>query len=107
MLDQSGALGQSGQVQDPRRTSPAWAAYAREIGHALKRARAAAGCSQRAVATRAGIATQTYQKYEKGESKPGTPLNPELLTLVAVSQALGITIADLLPPGAPDLTVGR
>ncbi|WP_436700248.1 helix-turn-helix domain-containing protein [Nocardioides sp. BYT-33-1] len=92
----------------PRRVPPAgWAVYAREIGHNLKRARAALGMSQDDVAFRAGIAPYTYQKFEKGESKPGTPLNPELLTLVAISQALEVDVADMLPPEAPDLTQGR
>lgn len=91
----------------PRRVPPAeWAAYAREVGHNLKRARAALGMSQDDIAFRAGIAPNTYQKFEKGESKPGTPLNPELLTMVALSQALEVEVGDLLPPGAPDLTQG-
>jgi len=29
-----------------------------------------------AAAHAAGISTYTYQKFEKGESRPGTPMNP-------------------------------
>jgi len=63
--------------------------------------------SQEAVAHAAGIAGQTYYKYEKGESKPGTPLNPRLRTLLAVTQVLGIELTTLLPEDLPDLTAGR
>lgn len=73
----------------------------------LTQARLAAGLSQERVAHMAGIASYTYQKFEKGESKPGTPLNPRLTTLIALSQVLGVEIADLLPSPLPDLTRGR
>jgi transcriptional regulator with XRE-family HTH domain len=80
-----------------------WDAFARELGHNLSRARAGLGLSQERIAHAAGISAYTYQKYEKGESRPGTPLNPQLRTLVALSQTLGIPIVELLPPWSPDL----
>ncbi len=80
-----------------------WDDYARELGHNLLRARSAMGLSQERVAHEAGIAAYTYQKFEKGESRPGTPMNPRLSTLVALSQVLDVAISDLLPEGAPDM----
>lgn len=84
-----------------------WDSYARAWGHQLVRARQAQGMSQARVAQAAGISTYTYQKYEKGESRPGTPANPRLVTLVALCQVLEIAVEDLLPPDAPDVTGHR
>ena len=81
--------------------------FARELGHNLARARQAKGLSQERVAHMAGIAGYTYQKFEKGESRPGTPMNPRLATLIALSQVLGVSVQDLLPKEIPDMTSGR
>lgn len=81
--------------------------YGVEFGHNLKRARERAGLSQERTAHAAGIASYTYQKFEKGESKPGTPINPRLSTLLALSQVLDVPLSDLLPDKVPDLTAGR
>lgn len=75
-------------------------AYAREFGLRLQRARHNLGLSQEEVAHGAGIATFTYQKFEKGESRPGTALNPRLSTVMALSQVLDVEVAELLA-GAP------
>lgn len=80
-----------------------WAVYAQELATALRRAREDAGLSQEQVAYRAGLTRYTYQKYEKGESRPGSPANPTLRTMLALSQVLGVVLADLIPDGAPDL----
>ena len=80
-----------------------WEQFARELGHNLHRARMAKGLSQERVAHLAGIAGFTYQKFEKGESRPGAPMNPRLATLVALSQVLDVPIAELLPAAIPDL----
>lgn len=87
--------------------SLSWEDSAREIGLRLQRARLAKGMSQEAVAHAAGIAGQTYYKFEKGESKPGTPLNPRLRTLLALAQVLDVDLATLVPADLPDLTAGR
>lgn len=87
--------------------SPSWEDFARELGLNLQRARQAKGLSQERVAHAAGIAAYTYQKFEKGESKPGAPMNPRLTTLVALSQVLDVPLIDLLPRQFPDATVGR
>lgn len=84
-----------------------WDSYARELGLNLLRARQARGLSQEAVAHAAGIAGYTYQKFEKGESRPGTPMNPRLVTLLALAQVLGVSLDELLPARWPDLTHGR
>lgn len=82
-------------------------AYARELGVNLMRARTAIGLSQERVAHMVGVSGYTYQKYEKGESKPGTPTNMTLRNLLALSQALQCPVVELLPSWAPDLTQGR
>lgn len=84
----------------------AWATYARELGVNLLRARVNKHLSQEKLAHLAGISAFTYYKYEKGESRPGTPMNPRLVTIVALSQALDVRLVDLLPQAAPDMTVG-
>jgi transcriptional regulator with XRE-family HTH domain len=98
---------QAGHVtpRAPRRRT--WEDYALELGHNLLRAREATGLSQERVAHAAGLASYTYQKFEKGESKPGTPMNPRLTTLIALSQVLGVPVEELLPREPPDLTSGR
>lgn len=88
-------------------TDRSWLAYARALGLNLQKARAARGLSQERVAHLANIAGFTYQKYEKGESRPGTPMNPQLLTLVSLSQVLDVPLADLLPDFQPDLGDAR
>ena len=89
-----------------KRTQPedsAWSEYAAEIATNLRRLRQGAGLSQEDVAYRSGLTRYTYQKYEKGESKPGTPANPTIRTLLAMSQALGVSLMDILPAKIPDL----
>ncbi len=80
-----------------------WQAYARRLATSLRSAREQAGLSQEDVAYRSGLTRYTYQKYEKGESRPGSPANPTLRTLLALSQVLGIPLASLVPENAPDL----
>lgn len=81
-----------------------WRRYALELGHRLKRLRDAAELSQDAVAYRAGLSRYTYQKFEKGESRPGQPANPSVKSLLAIAQALGTDLESLLPEWVPDLT---
>ena len=78
------------------RTDEDWWRYARALGLRLQRARLAKGMSQEAVAHAAGISTFTYQKFEKGESKPGTPMNPRLRTLFALARALEVEARELV-----------
>lgn len=80
-----------------------WQAYSRRFAISLRAAREQAGLSQEDVAYRAGLTRYTYQKYEKGESRPGSPANPTLRTLLALSQVLGTPLASLVPEDAPDL----
>lgn len=67
-----------------------------KLGARLRGLRCECGLTQEEVAARAGIATFTYQKFEKGESRPGTPMNPELYTLQDLSRALGVELSVLL-----------
>ncbi|HEY0905374.1 MAG TPA: helix-turn-helix transcriptional regulator [Marmoricola sp.] len=91
----------------PRGRQPTFEAYAVELGHNLKRARDSLGLSQERVAHAAGLASYTYQKFEKGESRPGSPMNPRLTTLLALSEVLGVPLSELLPGDPPDLSAGR
>ena len=81
--------------------------YGRALGANLARARLEKGLSQEQVAHRAGIAAYTYQKFEKGESRPGTPMNPRLFTLLALSEVLEVPVSELLPSGTPRLRAGN
>jgi transcriptional regulator with XRE-family HTH domain len=88
--------------QQPKgRREPTWEEFAREIGVRLQRAREQRGLSQERTAHLAGIASYTYQKFEKGESRPGSPLNPRLSTLLALCRVLELRLEDLLPDPAP------
>jgi transcriptional regulator with XRE-family HTH domain len=93
-----------GGMSRQRRGEPTWEEFAREIGLRLQRARERRGLSQERTAHLAGIASYTYQKFEKGESRPGSPLNPRLNTLLALCRVLELRLEDLLPdppPSAP------
>lgn len=81
--------------------------FARNLGLCLQRLRIERGLSQERLAHMAGISTYTYQKFEKGESKPGTPMNPRLFTLMAIAQVLQVPLTALVPEDWPDLTQGR
>ncbi|MCI2957961.1 helix-turn-helix domain-containing protein [Agromyces atrinae] len=74
-----------------------WEQYATELGSRLRQARAVRGLSQERIAHEAGLAAFTYQKLEKGESRPGAPANPTLRTLVSLAAVLDVSLADLLP----------
>ena len=81
--------------------------FSRALGVNLHRLRLERGISQERLAHMAGLSAYTYQKFEKGESKPGTPMNPRLFTLIALSQVLDTPLSELLPPELPDVTSGR
>jgi transcriptional regulator with XRE-family HTH domain len=83
------------------------AEFSRRLGITLQRLRVERGLSQERLAHMAGISGYTYQKFEKGESKPGTPMNPRLFTLMAIAQVLGVSVEELIPRTWPDLTQGR
>lgn len=89
------------------RPSTEWDRYAVELGHALKRLRSARGLSQEQLAYEAGLSRYTYQKFEKGESTPGTAANPSLRNVMALAQVLGVSLDDLLPTPWPDLRAGH
>jgi transcriptional regulator with XRE-family HTH domain len=82
---------------------PTYDAFAIAVGRRLHDARTAKGLSQERVAHLAGIAGFTYQKFEKGESRPGTPMNPRLTTLIALCQVLDLAPETLLAGPWPDL----
>jgi len=71
-------------------------AFSRQFGARLRALREEKRLSQEQVAHRAGISVYTYQKFEKGESKPHTPMNPQLYTLLNLAAAFDIKIEELL-----------
>lgn len=78
--------------------SKEWAAFARELGHNLRRARAAKDLTQEALVELTGISLYAYQQYERGSvTQGGEPTNPRLATMLAISQALGVELQELLP----------
>ena len=91
---------------DDAARGPSKEEFSRAIGVALQRLRLERGLSQERLAHMAGIAAYTYQKFEKGESKPGTPMNPRLFTLMALAEVLEVSLTDLIPTDWPDLTEG-
>lgn len=100
----------AGVADSDLRADLVWGPFARALGVNLQRARAARGLSQEKVAHRAGIAANTYQRFEKGESRPGTPMNPRLDTLLALCVALEVSLDELLPadrPGGPTPPASR
>jgi len=84
-----------------RQGPPTWEEFGKEIGVRLQKARERRGLSQERTAHLAGIASYTYQKFEKGESRPGTPLNPRLSTLLALCRVLEVRLEDLVPDEVP------
>jgi DNA-binding XRE family transcriptional regulator len=97
----------AGRVETEAQIAKAKSEFARALGVNLQRLRLERGLGQERLAHMAGLSAYTYQKFEKGESKPGAPMNPRLFTLIAISQVLGVPIEQLLPGNHPDLTVGR
>lgn len=73
----------------------------------LRRRREDLSLSQEAVAERAGLSRYVYGKYEKGEGRPGEPVNPKLRTLIALAQALEVSVGDLVPEDQPHLGANR
>ncbi|MCR2037367.1 helix-turn-helix domain-containing protein [Adlercreutzia caecimuris] len=70
--------------------------FSQKLAQQLRVLRSHNELTQEAVAYRAGISTYTYQKFEKGESKPGTPMNPRLFTLIALANVFDISLQELL-----------
>ena len=91
-------------MQSSGGSAPNWRQFAVELGHNLQRERLVKGLSQEHVAYRAGLSRFTYQKYESGMSRPGTPANPSIRSLLAICQVLNIELTNLLPNETPDLT---
>ena len=70
--------------------------YSKLLGLRLQQLRLESDLSQEKIAHSTGISTYTYQKFEKGESRPGTPMNPRLFTLMALARTFNTTVSDLL-----------
>lgn len=68
------------------------------FGRHLERLRAATGMTQEQVAQAAGLNRNHYQLLESGLSdrRKNTPANPKLATLIALADALGTTVTDIV-----------
>lgn len=86
----------SGRMEREKNNSPDLEGYSQRLGYRLRDLRRERGLSQEDVANGAGIAIYTYQKYEKGESKPGTPMNPTYHTLLSLAWVFGLSVTELL-----------
>ena len=84
-----------------------WERFARELGTNISRWRLVRGLSQEELAYAAGLSRYTFQKFEKGESMPGTPANPSLRNVMAIAQVLEVSLETLLPTPWPDLGADR
>ncbi|WP_433674534.1 helix-turn-helix domain-containing protein [Microbacterium gorillae] len=89
-----------------QRPSGEWTQFARELGANIHRLRIDRGFTQEQVAYSAGMTRYTFQKFEKGESMPGSPANPSLRNVMAIAQVLGVTLDELVPTPWPDLRAG-
>ena len=90
-------------VRSPAADDRNWGVFAQALGNNLQRLRLARDMSQEHVAYAAGLSRYTYQKYEKGESRPGTGANPSLRVLLALAQVLDVGLGEIVPHDAPDL----
>ncbi|MDO4798816.1 MAG: helix-turn-helix transcriptional regulator [Coriobacteriales bacterium] len=70
--------------------------YARQLAQRLRVLRDERHIAQEYVAYHAGIPTFTYQKFEKGESNPGTPMNPRFSTIIALAMVFEIEPWELI-----------
>ena len=70
--------------------------YASNLAQRLRVLRDEHHMSQEHVALNAGISTFTYQKFEKGESNPGKPLNPRLSTIIALARVFNMEPWELI-----------
>lgn len=78
--------------------SPVEQLLSQRLGTRIARLRVAREFSQESLAQQVGISTNHLQLLESGLSdrKKGTPANPRLSTLVALSEALDVPLAELL-----------
>jgi len=73
-----------------------WALFAKRLGRAMSRHRVDLGMTQEDLAYSAGISRYTYQKFEKGESRPDSPANPSLRNVMAIATVLDIPLESLI-----------
>lgn len=96
MVVRPGAAPDSEPMQNPEDNAPDLRDYSTRLAYRLRDLRRVRGLSQESVAHRANIALYTYQKYEKGESKPGTPMNRTYHTLLSLAWVYGMDVTELL-----------
>lgn len=78
--------------------------FVKQLGLNIQKKRIDAGFTQEEeVAFGANLSRFICQQLEKEESRPGTPANPSLATVMAVAQLLGVSMEEILPQSWPDL----
>ncbi len=67
-----------------------------KLSKRIRSLRLEAGLTQDRVAGTARLAFNTYYKFERAQSRPGEPMNPQLHTLLAIADALYVPLVELL-----------
>ena len=89
-------LPKSGPMDKDRAYEELERRYAANLAQRLRVLRYEHNVTQEYVAYNAGISTFTYQKFEKGESNPGKPMNPRLSTLIALARVFDVEPWELI-----------
>lgn len=71
-------------------------AFAKGFAERLQQLRWERDLSQERMAALAGLSSNSYYLMEKGESRPGTPANPHLKTLIGLANAFEISLVEML-----------
>ena len=82
-----------------------WGVFVRHLAVQLRRLRLESGLSQEEVASRANLSRFIYRQYEKGESRRGTPSNPALRSVIAISQVFDVPLEQLLRRRSPTFEI--
>ncbi len=101
MLDVDGAEsdryeGRSAHADDYDSPDREAAVFAKKLGNRMQKLRWNRDMTKEDVARLSGISYRSYHYLENGELRQGTPANPRLKTLIALANAFGVTLIDLL-----------
>lgn len=81
--------------------------FAKKLALRLREVRSMRNLTQEQVAEAAGIAANTYQKFERGILKDGKPANPRLSTLVSIAAVFQMDVSELLVVEYDSSVTGR
>ena len=86
----------SGRMEREKNNTLDYRDCSQRLGYRLRDLRRERGLSQESVAHRAGPALHTPRKCERGEPKPGTPMNPTYHTLLSLAWVFDLPVTELL-----------